>query len=334
MTSKIVNENGYERESGPELVFRPNILREIVYASIEQFETLGTVDAAGNVFIDNDSKVLFVAHRDYVPREVFCAYDGNYIFSPQLDDRLGIYVALDLLPQCGIKPDILLTTDEEIGQSTASQFVPSKTYNWMFQFDRRGNDAVTYEYDGKKWLNALLSAGFKIGQGTFSDICFLDHLGICGVNVGTAYNNEHTNVCHATVTMLLDQVDTFHTFWKKYSGKRFDHTVTVKKHTVPYANKSWGWQDYAYVDYAYGKNKYFESDMYDVMDCEFCKREFKDIDSIASILEFGACPECFEKWSVDSTDGERQYCEVCGQFMPDGDYKSGVCFNCYEQMIK
>lgn len=330
MSSKQISDNGYEHEVSFRPNFDPVILREIVYADIKDFEKLGTVDSVGNVFIDNNSDVLFVAHRDYVPTEVFCAIDGKYIvFSPQLDDRLGIYVALHLLPQYGIHPDILLTDDEEIGRTTAQNFYPQKEYNWMFQFDRRGNDAVTYEYTDKAWLTALLSSGFKIGQGSFSDICSLDHLGVCGVNVGTAYYNEHGITCHAILPTLFDQVDTFATFWKKNFGKRFPHTVQpkeVKSVAWPNWNRD---RTYRHYDYTY----------YDELDCEYCKKSFKDDFNVESIMNYGACEECYDSLSSDSKsyryeDDDRPYCEVCGNFMPDGDFKDGICFSCYEQMLK
>ncbi len=50
----------------------------------------------------------------------------------------------------GINVDVLLTTGEEMGQSSAAYFDPGeKKYNWMFQFDRGGTDVVTYDYGDK-----------------------------------------------------------------------------------------------------------------------------------------------------------------------------------------
>ncbi|MCP6726064.1 hypothetical protein NL526_28810, partial [Klebsiella pneumoniae] len=66
------------------------------------------------------------------------------------DDRLGLYYIMEILPSLGINVDVLLTTDEEIGQSSASEFkkAEGKQYNWMFMFDRHGyGNVVMYQYE-------------------------------------------------------------------------------------------------------------------------------------------------------------------------------------------
>ena len=46
------------------------------------------------------------------------------VHSGALDDRLGAYIILDLLPKLGINVDVLLTVGEEQGRSTANFFAP------------------------------------------------------------------------------------------------------------------------------------------------------------------------------------------------------------------
>lgn len=328
----------YEKE----ISFTPTIskrqLREVCKMSIKDFESLGVVDESGNVFIDNGSSVLFVAHRDYVCSKVFCSFPtDDLIFSPQLDDRLGIYVGLYLLPQYGITPDILLTTNEEIGQSTAQDFKPSKKYNWMFQFDRHGDDVVTYQYSSKVWHTALIDAGFKVGNGTFSDICYLDHMGVCGVNVAVAYHNEHFINCYASVPMLFDQVDTFATFWSKNKNTEFpfnrhEHSRYTESRLV-----SPGYTVFRGYEH-YDDPRDFDdfnvtiSNLPSLLECEYCWKEYRDREDIRHIINTGMCRECDDVMS--NIDNNVYGCAVCGSVMPAGDYKDGMCYNCYSQIVK
>ena len=135
----------------PEMKIRFNYdrLKNICWAKTKWFERFGettkTKDGT-NVFIDNGSNVLAIAHRDVVLSQrhfyVLPFDDKTTIVCPQLDDRLGIYVIMDILPRFGIKPDILLTEGEESGKSTADHFITTKKYNWAFSFDRMGTDVV------------------------------------------------------------------------------------------------------------------------------------------------------------------------------------------------
>jgi hypothetical protein len=137
-------------------------------------------------FKDNGADVLAVAHLDTVqphhnrPAQIIDTADGMVVYSGALDDRLGAYVILELLPALGIEYDWLLTTGEEMGMSTASYFNPpaGKDYNWMIEFDRGGTDVVMYQYEDKESLKLIRRSGAQIGDGIFSDICYLEHLGI------------------------------------------------------------------------------------------------------------------------------------------------------------
>ena len=61
-----------------------------------------------------------------------------------------------------------------MGKSSAEIFVPEKTYHWAFSFDRAGSDVVLYHYESKPLKKVLRKAGFHVGQGSFSDLTFLD----------------------------------------------------------------------------------------------------------------------------------------------------------------
>lgn len=179
--------------------------------------------------IDRGGTILGVAHCD----SVTCgtnAYrkEGELVYSTSLDDRLGVHILLDILPSMGIVCDVLLTDDEESGNSSAQYAELGKQYNWIFQFDRRGTDCVTYEYDS---MIPHAKKHFQHGQGSFSDICWLEHLGIGGMNIGTGYYNEHTLKSYANLAETMAQVERFRAFYKEYRDIKIPHIPKAKPAT-------------------------------------------------------------------------------------------------------
>lgn len=176
---------------------------------------------------DNGSDILAIAHLDSVQSDVACQVTstagGWLATSGALDDRLGAYVILDLLPRLGIKCDILLTTDEESCRSTAQDFDTGKNYNWMFQFDRGGTDVVMYEYETKELRGLVEDAGARVGVGSFSDICQLDHLGCAGFNWGVGYQDYHGPRSHAWLDDTFKMVARFVQFYDENATKKFSH---------------------------------------------------------------------------------------------------------------
>src|SRR3990172_2848568 len=121
----------------------------------------------GYYFKDNGADILAVAHLDsvfpYMHFDTSRLRPDTLIWASNLDDRLGAYVILDYLPKAGVKCDILLTTNEEKGRSTARYFPgKNKTYKWMFMFDRIGTGATVYNYHGEQWEAALIDVGFSL----------------------------------------------------------------------------------------------------------------------------------------------------------------------------
>jgi hypothetical protein len=191
---------------------------------VEEFKTesgvqVVTIEDTFYCFIDNGADVLAVAHLDTVQPathfERLVLPHRNLVFSPTLDDRLGLYVILDLLPGLiGNRYDILLTTDEERGSSSAMYFTTGKRYNWMFEFDRRGNDAALYQY-GYSEAARLLYETYKlpVSRGSYTDICELQHLGCFGMNIGVGYANAHSLDACADMDVLKSMVSVFVRFF-------------------------------------------------------------------------------------------------------------------------
>jgi hypothetical protein len=185
-------------------------------------------------FKDNGSRILAVAHLDSCEGNIMCSIaqtaDGPIVFSGALDDRLGAYVILDMLPRLGVTCDWLLTTGEETGRSTADYFVPPldehgdpKQYDWIIQFDRGGTDVVMYDYETAALVAAVRETGVLVGQGSFSDICKLEHLGCKAFNWGVGYQDYHGPRAHAWLDDTFYMVEAFLYFYGKHVGEYMPH---------------------------------------------------------------------------------------------------------------
>lgn len=178
---------------------------------------------AGYTFIDNGANILAVAHIDTVQNSHKFEVRGNKIYSPRLDDRLGVYTITELLPSLGVRCDVLLCEDEERGQSTAQHFQTEKEYNWIFEFDRGGVDVVMYQYDNLDQWELLEESGWEVGQGSYSDIADLDHLGVAGFNFGVAYYNYHSIKAYMKIDEYLACVSRFIDFYDKHKDTRLEY---------------------------------------------------------------------------------------------------------------
>lgn len=208
----------------------------------EDFGSFGTTIKQGSgegttyTFKDNGSEVLGVAHLDTVQGSNYSSIirvgKERVLLSPRLDDRLGVYIITRLLPRLGITCDWLLTTGEEVGCSSAELFKPEKQYKWAFSFDRAGTDVVLYHYDHKALRRLLRKAGFKVGQGTFSDLSFIE-LGCSGINFGCGYQDAHSVHAYAFLSDIAHMVKLFMQFWRKHWNV-----------ALPYDPSSYSWSGY------------------------------------------------------------------------------------------
>lgn len=184
------------------------------------------------VYQDNGADILGVAHLDAVQHGRHCAiYEsrfGKIVKSPALDDRLGAYVICSLLPALGVKTDWLLTTGEESGNSSAQHFRPGKSYNWIYSFDRMGTDVVMYDYETRENCDRVESVGAEVGLGSFSDIAFLDHLGVAGFNWGVGYQDYHSKRAWAPLEDTFASVARFVRFHECFGTERIEHIVKPK----------------------------------------------------------------------------------------------------------
>lgn len=222
-------------------------LRRHCLASFEDYASRynATITNADNsdsryIHIDRGGSVLAVAHLDISDGQNWHKVNGKWerlsstpvafshfpggIQSRALDDRLGAYIILDVLPSLGVVCDVLLTDNEEICQSTAKYFDTDKRYNWVFSFDRAGTDVVLYQYENAETLDVCYDAGIVAGIGSYSDIVDLEYLGVAGFNFGTGYHEQHTDQCYAEHNVVRQCIWQFMRFYAKYGNRQFPHT--------------------------------------------------------------------------------------------------------------
>lgn len=237
--------------------FDGETLAKICEASEGSFVTTYEMDrvqvdqAAPNdwyAFRDNGASILAVAHLDTVAdhKDRRCSFlntsGGPVVYSRALDDRLGAYVILDLLPKLGIVTDVLLTVGEESGSSTAYYFEPElgKEYNWIIEFDRGGTDVVLYQYEDPDTVEMVESIGARVGQGSFSDISFLDHVGVKAFNWGVGYRDYHGPRSHAYLDDTISMVEKFVAFHDTYGDLHLPHVNAPASTSDP---DEWDWDD-------------------------------------------------------------------------------------------
>ncbi|KKM66148.1 hypothetical protein LCGC14_1484110 [marine sediment metagenome] len=212
------------------------------------------------VFIDNGGDVLFVAHLDTVLPPKIKKQTKKRLHASGLDDRLGCLLAYEL----GTKlcADILLTDDEEKCISTAQHHI-TKNYNWIVEFDRGGDDIVTYGIDNYEFQHALAEY-WTIGFGSYSDIVDLPTLSCC-FNLGIGYQHAHSKDSYVNLKQLNTQLKKFEWFYEKYSKTEF---IADKQQKVSHnSSYIYDWQ------------------------CDICGNE----ENVEEVHEYRMCITCFNQ---------------------------------------
>lgn len=283
-------------------------------------------------FKDNRSTILAVAHLDTVnPKGLRWSgqvqLDKTLFFSPYLDDRLGAYTILHVLPALGINVDILFTMDEEVGYSTADLFNIDFKYNWIVEFDRRGEDVVCYDYGDVSLSVKLKSVGFDEGMGSYSDICKLQDIGCKAFNVGIGYENEHSARPFFVIETYEKQIAKFVKFHEKFKDEQMPHVKVEKpkwgnKWEDPRTGLNSGIYNYQQENFNYGSkgnSAFGVSSEYDKWSKERDERENRKKGGILSNSDVmppipGWCPVCYRKVS-------KKKCPNCGELsIQEGEY--------------
>ena len=280
---------------------------------------------------NNGSNILGIAHTDCVSKEnhfkPVIIPSETIVYSPSLDDRAGVYVMLYIMPLLGINIDVLLTEGEEMGNSTGQDFVDDfkgkVDYNWMFQFDRGYDEPALYDYiDNPNWKRVIKEIWGRPDSGLFSDITFMEELGICGINVPTGYKDYHSVRAHIVMSELDANLEKFMKFHYNYKNVKFHHKIPKyawsKRSNYGYYGYSHG--GYPMSDYGYGsftkygtrtrdeyewERSYKPGPLHKLYDCANCglptmEEDFVIGDSIDNyIIDNGICQDCFYLYYKD-----------------------------------
>jgi len=299
-----------------------DIIKKYCSMDVEEiFKDCPMKDDVRFIYQNNGCKVLGVAHADTVlstEKNQPVMKDG-VLFTPGLDDRVGIATLFEILPKLGIQLDILITDNEERGASTGDQVRPEifEKYNWIVEFDRKGEDVVTYDYDSKRFLKALKKSGCNIGQGSFSDLCVLD-TDLCRANFGVGYHNEHSMKCHFNYGEYARQINRFVKFYEDNCDTEFKTSYTGYTSSYDYAGD---WNNYK----SSGKDYGIYDDDYDYQEPTEPKPDMfnkgwmpdaKD-DETTFIDDYIQCDSCFEMSDQIKVLRGFNLCDVCQTAFPE-----------------
>lgn len=292
------------------------LLRLRCAASIESFAEYGSVTKTNDgifVFQNNDSSVLAVAHLDTVrtvENSKIFRVDGDKVYAPQLDDRLGVHLLLDILPNY-MKYDLLLTEGEEQGRSTSKFFKSEKKYNWMFEIDRAGLQTVMYQFETAEYRKLLISYGLEIGIGSFTDICWLDDLGVFGFNLACAYYANHTLSSYVDTVQLDSQIEKLLRFYEDNKDTLLSHDKTARGR---YGNLYENDYNRSYTYYPAG-GRLDQNSKSSKLEPGFSSNKYRSYDPDYEIVRCSSCGA--EGFAADF------FCDYCGSDLSDS-YKSNV----------
>lgn len=118
---------------------------------------------------------------------------------PGFDDKAGLYAIIALI-QKGLRPHIILTTDEETGADGAFALAelgnPFSDLRLLIEIDRQGRDEyTTYDLTYPAFDKYISSFGFHKVRGLFSDISVIaPSWQVAAANISAGYLNEHSLV--------------------------------------------------------------------------------------------------------------------------------------------
>ncbi len=184
------------------------VLKKLMsYRLIAEYGEENVVSTEAYVVAKGNVPITIVAHLDTVHRKLTSHKDitieGDIITSEcgiGGDDRCGVYMIHKLIERTN-KPNIILTTDEEIGRLGAQVLCRTKDIEivrnskYIIELDRKGNnDAVFYNCHNQEFIDYIIEEfGFEFTEGSYSDISNIaPKLNIAAVNLSSGYYKQHT----------------------------------------------------------------------------------------------------------------------------------------------
>lgn len=274
------------------------------------------------VFAIGEIPVALVAHVDTVfkapPTDIFYDQQKNVMWSPQglgADDRAGVFAIIKLIRK-GLRPHIILTTDEEVGGIGARTLVnnihqPFADMKYIIQLDRRGtNDCVFYDCENIIFTEYVESFGFSEAYGTFSDISIIcPKWKIAGVNLSVGYMDEHSFSETLHITPFLATIE------KVAKMLKDAHNIVEPFSYIP-CKYTYSWTGFTSLN--------GDSWLDDEVKCAGCKKYFSDYEMFPVKALDGKtrfyCPDCLIKVA--------QWCDNCGEAFEVTNSEEHLCKDC------
>lgn len=267
-----------------------------------------------------DIPIALVAHMDTVYKTpvVDLYYDQRkgVLWSPQgigADDRAGIFAIMKII-QSGLRPAVILTTDEEKGGLGAtvlgSKECPIPSLKYMIQLDRHGtNDCVFYECFNEDFYDYVESFGFCEAYGSFSDISFLmPQWNVCGVNLSVGYEDEHSVEETLHIAPLFDTIRKVQEMLSEDDIPNFEYDEMIFT-----GSPKW-WKSAVMYGQHCGKCKklYSEYELFPVLGLDR-KTKFYCPDCIVGTVEW--CDYCGEAYEMEDPANDKKLCKVCAEVL-------------------
>jgi DNA-directed RNA polymerase subunit RPC12/RpoP len=254
----------------------------------------------------------------YPAEEVFYDRVKNVIWSPDglgADDRAGVFAIIQVIKQ-GLRPHIILTTDEEIGAKGASALAsidnPFEDLRYIIQLDRRGaNDCVFYDCDNKDFVKYVEQFGFIENYGSFSDISEIcPAWKIAGVNLSVGYQDEHSVAETLHISPFLTTIERVINMLKDVNNvPAFKYIPNPYAYRWNYLHQS-AWESEYLFKCHKCKTPYTEYELFPV----------KSLDGKAYFY----CPDCIV--------GNVHWCTVCGDAFEPSHKHEIICKDCQKEM--
>ena len=293
------------------------------------------------LFAEGQIPVALVAHADTVFKEekgekpVYYDREQGICWSPKglgADDRAGIYAIIKLI-KMGLRPHVIVTTDEEMGCVGAVKMVgkhgecPFKDLRFIIQLDRRGtDDCVFYDCENPEFTEFIETYGFKFAYGSLSDISVIAPAWkIAAVNLSIGYENEHSAVETLNIPAMCHTIERVATILHDVENN-LDDIPVYEYIEAPYMWENWGsgyTQGWSGTSHAYNYDtgySYFQT-------CSLCNGRFDDTE--LTTLYVKTPPKSKENKSSFSVSTMR----VCTNCF--GSSSTGVhwCKDCYRGWV-
>lgn len=222
-------------------------------------------DKHGNIYVNSfyENVPCMVAHIDTVhdivedltvfeSEDIWLAYNTDTMQPTGIggDDKVGIYITLELLKKHRIKAAFFV--DEEIGcaGSRNADMDFFKGVNYVLQCDRRGNSDFVNNISGKlsskrfhkDVLPILNQYGYKFSNGMITDVGQLaeNKIGVSVANMSCGYHNPHTASEYIVLSEILNCMNMCDTIFYQLD-KKYEHKFITERYNYRSTGYYSGW---------------------------------------------------------------------------------------------